>query len=314
MRKNTRQDRGPIVLIKDIRRNPFSYILLFPAFLYIAVFSYMAYPYLIAAFQKFNFRTDIFNSQFIGLKNLEFFFRSPRAGMVTFNTIYLNLLGIGFGTFFSVLFAILFNELKSIRFAKVTQASFLFPSFVSWVIVNYMVYALISPSSGLVNVLMKSMGMAKINWYSNASYWPAILTILNVWKTMGMNMVIYLAAITGFDPELNEAAFIDGAGRFKQVFYITLPQLMPLVCLMLLMAAGKVFYGNFNMLYAVIGDNGVLYSTTDVIDTYVFRALRKSADMSQALAAGLYQSVMGFVLVFMTNFIARKFYPEGALF
>ena len=158
------------------------------------------------------------------------------------------------------------------------------------------------------------MGLKKVEWYSNPSYWPCILTIVTVWKKTGMDMIIYLATITSLNSELYEAAAIDGAGRFRQAISITLPQIRPVVCVMLLLAAGKVFSGNFDMIYALIGDNGVLYPTTDVIDTYVFRALRKSADMSQALAAGVYQSLLGCLFVFISNKLVRKYYPEGALF
>ena len=166
----------------------------------------------------------------------------------------------------------------------------------------------------MINKTLNSLGFPGANWYSNASYWPAILVVIRVWKNTGMSVVIYLAAITGFDMELYEAARIDGAGRLKQISSITLPLLFPTICILTLMSIGRIFYGDFGMIYALIRDNGTLQSTTDVIETYVFRALRKTGSPSQAMAVSLYQSVLGFVLVFGSNWLIKRFFNEGALF
>lgn len=158
------------------------------------------------------------------------------------------------------------------------------------------------------------MGGEAINWYNSASYWPVILVIVHAIKTAGYNSIVYLAAITGIDSGIYEAAVIDGASTWKRIWYVTLPLLMPTICILTLMSLGRLFFGDFSMYYAIVKDNGILQKTTDIIDTYVFRMLRTTGDPSMAMAVGLYQSVMGFLMVFGANWITRKFFPEGALF
>ena len=303
-----------VTFLRDIVNNPFSYLLALPMMIYVFVFNYMTLPYIIMAFQRFNFKTGIWNSEFVGLKNFEFFFVSARASLVTFNTIFLNLLFISTGTVAAVALAILLNEIGSKLFLRVTQASLLFPNFLSWVIVSYIAYAFFSYQFGWLNTFLKTFGSAPINMYSNASYWPLTLVIIRLWKGMGMSSVIYMATITGFDEGLYEAAKIDGANRMQQISYITLPLLVPTICILTLLSIGRIFYGDFQMIYALVGDNGILMQTTDVIDTYVFRALRQTGDPSNAMAVGFYQALVGFVMVFFSNQLVRKFFPEGAIF
>jgi putative aldouronate transport system permease protein len=250
----------------------------------------------------------------VGLKNFAFFFKSPRAWQVTSNTLKLNVLFMLVGIVVALLFSLMFNEIRSRKFMKVTQSMFLFPNFLSWVVISYILYSFLASNNGIINNLLLNLGMEKINWYSSPEYWPGILVLLKTWKETGMSTIIYLAAISGFDTRLYEAAYIDGASRFQNAIYITLPMLLPTVCILALLGLGKMFRADFGMIYSLIRDNGVLYKTTDVIDTYTFRALRKTGDPSQAMAVGLYQSVMGFILVFTTNWLTRKYFKEGALF
>ena len=301
-------------LRNDISKNAFSYLLALPAVSYTFIFGYLTIPYILIAFQKFNYKTNLFNGEWIGLKNFEFFFKSPRAGMVTWNTIKLNFLFIIFGVFFAVLFAILLNEIRKGVFLKVTQSAFLFPHYLSWIVVSYIIYSLFSTNYGVINQMLEKASIQPVNWYSNPKPWTWILVIMRIWKGTGIQVVIYLAAITGIDSQLYEAAIIDGANRWQQIKAITIPLLMPTVAILTLLALGKMFYGDFGMIYSIIRDNGVLYPTTDVIDTYVFRALRKTGDPAQAMAVGLYQAVMGFLLVFGSNWLTRKWFSEGALF
>jgi putative aldouronate transport system permease protein len=301
--------------IRDIGKNPYSYLLVLPAMVYTLVFGYLTLPYLMVAFQKYSFdSTNLFGNTFIGFKNFEFFFRSNNALSVTWNTIRLNFLFISFGHGFAILFAVLMNELRSKWFLKTTQSSFLFPHFLSWIIVSYVVYNIFSTQFGLVNQLLKQVGMEPVNWYAKPEAWDTILTGMKVWKDTGIFTIIYLAAITGIDSEIYEAARIDGASRWQQIKSITLPLLMPTAAILMLLAVGKIFYGDFAMMYSIIHDNGLLLPVTDVIDTYVFRALRLSGDPAQAMAVGLYQAFVGFVLVYGVNRLLRKFFPEGALF
>jgi len=302
-------------IFRDIWRNPISYLLALPAIVYTFIFGYATLPYLLMAFQKFSYDTSYFwQNELIGFKNFEFFFRSDNALRVTWNTIRLNFLFIVFGHAMAVVLAIVMNEIKARKFLQVTQSMFLFPYFLSWVIVSYVVYNIFSTQYGVMNQLMEMVGMQPKNWYGAADAWTSILTVMRVWKDSGLLAVIFLAAIIGIDHELFEAARIDGANRWQQIKSITLPLMMPTVLIMMLLAIGKIFYGDFAMMYSIIRDNGLLLPTTDVIDTYVYRALRMSGDPAQAMAIGIYQATMGFVLVYSVNRLIRRKFPEGALF
>lgn len=301
-------------IFRDIIRNPVSYLMLLPAAVYSFAFGYCTIPYMVIAFQKYNYRKGILGSEWVGFKNFEFFFRSNDAARVIFNTIKLNLLFITFTMLSAVALAIMVNEIKRKGFKKLVQSCYLLPYFLSWVIVCYILNALIGSKYGILNSLFQNLGMEKINFYMRPEYWTLILVALKIWKDLGMQMVIYLAAITGFDEEVYEAAAIDGANRWQMCKYITMPMLMPTVVMLTIMAVGKVFYGDFGMIYAIVGDNGVLYEATDVIDTFVFRTMRTIGNPSQAMAISLFQACMGFLCVWGTNYIAKKKFSEGALF
>lgn len=306
-------------LLRDIAHNRFSYFIALPALAYVAVFSYFSYPYILIAFQRFNYRNTslwaiLTRGEWVGLKNFQFFFASQNAFRVTYNTIYLNLLFIISGTVVSVLLALLLSELRSARFTKTTQAIMLFPNYISWIVVSYILMSLFSNQYGIVNRLLTSLGLQTKNWYTEADVWPGILVMVRIWKGAGMSAVIYLAAIAGIDSTMHEAAAIDGANRFQIMLRITLPLITPTIVIMTLLAVGKIMFGDFGMIYALIGDNGTLYRTTDIIDTYVFRALRQVGDPSQAMAISLFQSVIGFLMVFGSNFLVRRIYPDGALY
>lgn len=306
-------------ILRDIVRNKFSYLIALPAILYVFVFSYCAYPYMLLAFQRYDYKNStildiIFKGKWVGFDNFKFFFTSQNAASVTFNTLYLNVLFIIIGTIMSVMLALFLNELKSKWFVKGSQAVMLFPNYISWIMVSYILLSLFSNQYGIINMAMKNLGMQPINWYATPGVWPAILVIMRVWKGSGMNAIIFLASITGIDSSLYEAAAIDGANRRQMMFRITLPLIMSTVIIMTLLSLGKIMYGDFGMIYALVGDNGTLYPTTDIIDTYIFRALRQVGDMSQSTAIGLFQSVIGFIMVYGSNWLARKFYPDGALY
>lgn len=301
-------------IFKDMQNNPISYIMLLPAMLYTIVFGYMTIPFMFSAFQDYNYRTGLFGSKFVGLKNFKFFFKSNSALRVISNTIYLNILFIIFTLIVSVTVALLLDELRNERAKKFLQSTFLFPYFLSWIVINYVIYTLTSSKYGIINQVLTTYGMKPINFYTDGSYWPTILVIVKVWKDMGMNIVIYLAVIMGFDQHIYEAAMIDGAGRFRICIEIKLKLLMPVVCMLSILSIGKIFYGDFGMIYALVGDNGMLQKTTDVIETYVFRTLRRTGIPSQSMAISLFQSILGFIMVCSANSAARHFFNEGALF
>ena len=300
--------------LRDIRLNKFSYFLALPAVLYVFVFNYATIPYMITAFQKFSYRTSILDNEFIGLENFKLFFSSPRALQVSINTVRLNFLFIFFGFAVSIILALLINEIRIKWFSRVNQTAFIFPYFLSWIICSYIVYAIFGTDLGLLNRIRMYFGLESINWYGIAPPWTWILVVLRVWKSTGINTVIFLAAITSIDQDLYEAGKLDGANRFQQAMRITLPLIMPTVITMALLNLGRLFYGDFGMIYSIIRDNGLLFPTVDVIDTYIFRLLRRTGDPSQAMAVGIYQSIMGFVLVYASNWLAKRVSDEGALF
>ena len=300
--------------ISDIRKNKFSYILVLPALLYVIIFSYCSYPYMIIAFKDFNYKLGVWGSKWVGFSNFEFFLRSTNAPTVIRNTLVLNLLFIVTGTVASLLIAIVLNELHSRKFVRVSQTIMLFPHYLSWVVVSYILLALFSNKNGLMNQIIGLFGGKPVAWYTVPSAWPTILVIMRIWKGAGMNAIIYLAAITGIDESIYESATIDGANRLQRIIYVTLPLIMPTVCIMTLLAVGKIMNADFGMIYALVGDQGMLYETTDVIDTYVYRVLRQTGNPSQAMAVGLFQSLIGLVMVMGSNSIVKHTFNEGALF
>jgi putative aldouronate transport system permease protein len=308
------RNKKKYTIFTDIARNPVSYLMGLPVIAYTLIFGYFTYPYILMAFQKFNYTTGLLNSPWVGFKNFEFFFRSTQVLTVTLTTIKLNLLFIGFGTVAAVALALMLNELKNKFFLRFTQSLMLFPNYLSWVVVSYMIYSIFATDYGLINGILKAFGMEKVGWYNNGQYWPGILTAMNVWKGAGMSAVIYIATITGIDGTFYEAAELDGANRWQMCWNITLPLMLPTVGILTLLAIGRIMYGDFGMMYAIIGDNGILLSTTDVIDTYVYRALRKIGDPSNAMAVSLFQSLVGFLMVYGSNALVRKYDKGAALF
>lgn len=311
----TRKTAGKkYTLWTDIKKNPFSYGLLLPAMLFVFIFGYMTYPYMIIAFKKFNYQLGVWGSEWSGIDNFVFFFKSTVAARVIWNTLYLNLLFILTGTVMSVALAIMLNEIRLRMFVRVSQTFMLLPYYLSWVVIAYMLQAVFSNKNGLMNNILSFLGQKKISWYTRPELWPAILVVMRIWKGAGMNAIIFLAAITGIDESIYEAAMVDGATRGQRIRKITLPLILPTVSIMTLLSIGKIMYGDFGMIYALIGDNGVLYPTTDIIDTYVFRVLRQTGDPSQAMAIGLFQSVIGFIMVYSSNALVKHKLGGGALF
>ena len=305
-----RRKAGPF---GEIRKNFVLYLLILPAAAYTLIYGYFTLSYLAIAFEKYNYQTGVF-SPFVGLQNFKVFFDSSWAWIVTRNTIFLNLLFIITGTFCAVGLALLLNEVRQKLFLKVSQTVMLLPFFISWVIVSYILESLLGFDSGMINKMITAAGGKAISFYSTPSYWYWILILVRIWKGVGYTSIIYLAAITGIDEGLYEASYIDGATRLQRIRYITLPLLFPTITILTLMDIGRIFYGDFGMFYALIRDNGSLMPMAEVIDTYVFRMLKNTGDPSLAMAIGLYQSVVGFLLVFGSNALARRYYPEGSLF
>ncbi len=284
-----------------------------PALL-VFVFSYLPMGGIIIAFKNYKYNDGIFGSKWCGFDNFKFFFESKDFLNITFNTLYMNFLFIVFGTFMAVLLAILLYHVTNRICVKAYQTILITPHFLSWVIVGYMVFALLSNEYGFINRILSIFNVKPVDWYAEPEAWPVILTIVNVWKNVGMDSVIYYAALMGISSELYEAASIDGAGRLKQTIHITLPSISSLIVMLTILKIGNIFRADFGLFYQVPRDVGALYSTTDVMDTYIFRTMRELGNMGMSSAAGLLQSVVGFVLVMLTNWLSKKFSPDAALF
>ena len=219
------------------------------------------------------------------------------------------------GTALGIFVAILLTEIVKSVWAKFYQSALLLPYLLSWVVISYMVFAFLNSDSGFINnAVLKVLGMAPVSWYTKSNIWPFILILVFLWQTVGHTSIIYMASIAGIDKGIYEAAKIDGAGKIKQIFYITLPLLRPTITIMVLMAIGKIFFSDFGLFYQVPMNSGALYGVTQTIDTFVYRGLMELNDVGMSSAAGLFQSCVGFVLVITANALVRKMNPENALF
>lgn len=307
----------------ELKKNKVLFIMMLPALVVLFLNNYLPMAGVLIAFKNFKyFGSNLFEnfskSEWVGLENFEFFTATPDAFTITRNTLLYNLAFILIGLVVSVFFAIILNEIRGKYTSKFYQASMFLPYFMSWIVVSYLVFALLSEEQGFINKsLLPAFGVSVDSlpsWYGDAAKWPIILTIVNMWKFTGYNCVVYVAAIAGIDQEFYEAATVDGASRFYQIRKITLPLLTPLMVILTLLAVGRVFYSDFGLFFSVTRNVGALYDTTLVIDTYVYNALRNMNDVGMASAAGLYQSLCGFILVLTSNLIVRKIDPEKALF
>ena len=285
-----------------------------PAVAWFLVFAYAPMLGLVIAFQKYSPAKGIFGSEFVFLDNFRFFFGSQDFVRVTVNTLVLNTLFILATNFVAILMAIALSEIKNKHFKKVSQSVIILPHFISWTVVALLIEAFLKTEGGFVNNILAAFGAEPIKFMQTPELWPAILTILRVWQGAGYSSIVYLAAITGFDQSMYEAARVDGATRLQCITRITLPLLRPTVVLLLLMAVGKIFNGDFGMVYAIVGNNTLLYPTTDIIDTYVYRQLMEQSNMGMSSAVGLWQSIMGFIMVVIMNKVTKKIDSDSALF
>lgn len=300
--------------IFEIKKNWALYLMAMPAIVFLLVFSYYPMLGIQIAFKEYNIVDGMWKSPFVGLLYFKAFFQSRFFTEVTINTLYLNLLFIVSMTVISITIALLLNEVGSSKLKKTFQTAMFFPYFISMIIVSAIVYSLLNDKYGAINGLLKSMGFQTYVWYNMPELWRGILTFINTWQGFGYTVIIYLAVIVSMDPQLYEAARTEGASRLQEIFLITLPQLIPTIVIMTLLALGGIFRGNFGLIYTIVGDNGMLLAKTDVIDTYVFRLMRVDGSFSLATAVGLYQSVLGFVVVLTFNKLAKLYDDSMGLF
>lgn len=300
--------------LHEIKKNKALYLMMILPLIFIFIFNYIPMLGITVAFRDGRTVNGFFSGEWVGLSNFKFFFKSQDAARVTFNTVFMNTIFILTGTFVSVVFALLLNELNNRKFVKLYQTVIFLPYFLSWVIMGYISYAFLSVDNGFINKALESLGLQSVQWYSNPDYWPWILMIVNLIKSVGYTTVVYYSAIVGIDKSLYESAEIDGAGKIKQMIHITVPLIRPMVMVMVLLAIGKIFHADFGMFYYIPRETGVLFPRTDVIDTYVYRSLRVLGNSGMSAAVGLFQSILGLIMVLGSNLIVKKYDSDSALF
>lgn len=291
------------------------YIMAFPTIVWLIMFCYLPMSGLVLAFEKYNVKDGIFGSQFVGLKNFEYLFTTTDAFIITRNTVLYNLVFIALNLLLSVLIALLLNEIRSKRVGKTYQTIYMMPYFLSWAVVSILLTAFLDYNNGFVNKILQLMGESgKTDWYKVKKIWPFLLVFINAWKNVGYQAVLFIAVISGIPNDYYEAAVLDGATRFQQALYITIPHLRMIIAITLIMSVGNIFRGDFGLFYTVTKNTGALYSVTDVIDTYIYRGLTNSGNVGMTAAAGLYQSVVGFVAIMVANKVVTKVDPDSAMF
>lgn len=287
----------------------------FPGLLYLLVNNYLPMFGLFIAFKNVNYSLGIFKSPWAGLSNFKYLFSTADAFTITRNTICYNVVFIIVNTIVAIAIAIMLAEITSKFFLKFYQTIVLLPFMISMVIVGYLVYAILSANTGILNKeILPLFGMHGVDWYQTPNAWPIILVLVKLWNQVGFLCIVYLASIVGIDKEYYEAAVLDGASSWQQITKITIPLITPIIVMMTLFAIGKIFYSDFGLFYQVPMNSGMLYPTTNVIDTYVYRGLMTLGDIGMSSAAGFYQSIVGFLLVLLSNLLVRKVNPDNALF
>lgn len=299
----------------DVVRHKALYFLMFPGIIYLLFNNYIPMFGVVIAFKNYNVTKGIFGSDWSGFENFKYLFTTPDAMIATRNTLAYNAVFIVVNLILAVSMALLLNEVRAKNAKRIYQSAVLLPYFLSAVIVAYLVYSLLNPDSGLVNrSILKAFGVDPVSWYLETKYWPFILVITNAWKNVGYGSIIYISAMTGIDSQYYEAATIDGATKWQQVKHITIPLLVPVMVIMTILSIGRIFYSDFGLFFQLPMGSGTLLPVTNVIDTFVYNSLVNMGDIGMSSAAGLYQSVVGFLLVLCTNLIVRKISPENALF
>ena len=306
--------KSDLTFLEKVVRNRVLLFMCLPAVIFFFMFNYMPLPGIYVAFVKYNYRDGIFGSKFIGLDNFKFLATSGQLWTLTKNTILYNLAFIILGNMLAVFVAILLNEMQSKWFKKVSQTILFLPYFISQVLVGLLVFNLLNYDTGFVNGILSSLGMERWQPYSDPNVWPVLMVVIYLWQQTGYNSVVYFASIMGIDGEMMEAAKVDGANGFQRIRYIILPSLKPTIVILLLFALGGIVKGNFGLFYNIVGSNPILYPTTDIIETFVYRSTVQSFNFSTASAVGFYQSVVGFVIVMTVNYILKKIEPDYSLF
>ena len=288
--------------------------MLLPAVVYVLIFSYVPMTGIVLAFKKYNYAGGIYGSPWNGLSNFKALTLSGKLGMVTRNTLLYNIAFIALGVVFEMGSAILLNELRNKFFKKTSQSLMFLPYFISWVVAGAIMYNIFNYERGVFNHVLRMFGAAPFDLYNSPKTWPYILVFLKLWKQTGYGSVVYLAAITGLDQEMFEAASIDGANAWQKIRYLTIPSLRATMMTLVLLAVGNIFRGDFGLFYQTVKSNAILEPMTDVIDTYVFRLLIDTGNIGVSAAAGLFQSVLCFITITICNKLVKMVNPDYALY
>ncbi len=300
---------------KSLQRYWPLYVMLLPGSIYLLINNYIPMAGIAVAFKQYNVRDGIYKSPNIGLKNFEFLFRTSDAWLITRNTIFYNLVFIVLDAVLAIAVAIILNEITNKKAKQAYQTLILIPFLISMVVVSYLVFAFLSNGTGFINnTILPALGKEPIDWYNQAKYWPWLLILVHIWKTLGYNCILYYATICGIDHSLYEAAAVDGANRWRQIINVTLPSIRSTVIILTLMNLGNIFRSDFGLFYQVPMNSGSLLEATNTIDTYVYRGLMQTNNIGMSSAAGVYQSVVGFILVITANLIVRKIDRDSSLF
>ena len=315
MRKNetSKAPRGQ-TLLRNVKKNrTMIWMLVIPVTMCF-IFCYIPMPGVIIAFKKYEYMKGIFGSDWNGFDNFRYLIMSKKLWTLTRNTLLYNIVFIVTGTIFEVGLAVILNEIVHLKFKKISQSFMFLPHFISWVVVATIMLNIFG-DHGVLNQLLNKLGLESysIYAYENASKWPIVMVLLKLWKASGYGSVVYLAAIVGISPEINEAAKIDGANIWQRIWYVTLPSLKPTIIIMTLLAVGGIFRGDFGMFYQLVKGQHLM-GTSDVLDTYIYRTMMSTSNMGWSAAAGLYQSVLCFITINIVNFVVKKVDPDYALY
>ena len=321
MKWGSKMRSGRGVKKNNVKKNLMLLTMVAPVAIWLILLRYIPMAGIVIAFNKYKVYTadpslinNIVHSNWVGLGNFKFLFTSSDTLLFLRNTVGYNLLWIALGVVISVSFAIMLSEITSRFMAKTYQTMMFFPFFISWVVVSYFVMSLLDPTSGLIVKQQIAKTGVATEWYHDYKPWPVILTICNLWKNMGYQTILYLAAITGIDKSQYEAASIDGASKAQQIWYVTIPNLRKMIIILLIMDVGKIFNSDFGLFFSVPQNSGSIFRTTQVLDTYVYRALMNSQNIGMSTAASLFQNTVGFILIMITNSVIRKIDPDSSLF
>ena len=312
MRRNPRWDR--------FRLNKELLLLSLPGAVWFIIFTILPLFGILVAFKKFRiapgagFMKSLFTSEWAGFSNFKFLFVSGDAFIIFRNTILYNVVFIVLGIVLPVIIALVLNSIRNKGMVKIYQSAMFLPYFLSWVVISYCLFAFLNPEKGYVNGLLTKFGLDAVSWYTEKKYWPFIIIFMSQWKGVGYNTVVYLASICGIDQTYYEAAVLDGASKWQQIKYITMPLLKPVITILLIMSIGGIFRADFGLFYQLPKNSGPLFDVTNVLDTYIFRALRSSGEIGMSSAAALFQSTVGFILIMGANKLVSKVDADNALF